>query len=146
MPHRPRGSVQPDPGFPCSHWDSLLPEPWDRLSVGWPLAREWQKPFLHRELHFQRKAPAPSTGGASSSLRFKGGLEECRAFPAAIALSYSDTDDSSCWEQALFPSLCSALCTSQSLFTLCPSDSARHPSPAASSALQGSCPSPGQAG
>lgn len=75
-----------------------------------------RSPFLHKELHFQRKAPAPSTGGASSSLRFKRGLEECRAFPAAITLSYSDTDDSSCWEQALFPSLCSALCTSQSLF------------------------------
>lgn len=75
-----------------------------------------RSPFLHKELHFQRKAPAPSTGGASSSLRLKRGLEECRAFPAAITLSYSDTDDSSCWEQALFPSLCSALCTSQSLF------------------------------
>lgn len=89
---------------------------------------------MHKVLPFRKKNPAhsPARGAGSlsapSSPEFKRGLKECRAFPAPITLNYSDTAmHPPAGSRACFPpSLPSALCTFQPLFTLSPSDSALH--------------------
>lgn len=124
----------------CGSWHSVV---WCLLALrvskstpipSWPCCWRCRKPFLHKVLPFQIKNPAqsPARGAGSlsapSSPEFKRGLKECRAFPAPITLNYSDTAmHPPAGSRACFPpSLPSALCTFQPLFTLSPSDSALH--------------------